>query len=865
MRVNVLDGDGRLVHEDADGECQPTQGHDVDGLPCQPQADKRAQQRERDSDHDDGGTPQIAEEQPDDESSQQGAERPLEQQSAQRMRDVHRLIEREVNLDVLRDQALHPRNRPFHAIHDVQSRRVGALRHRDVDGAAAVHQRVAREEVARIVDRADVMDEHRRPRAGANRQVLEIFDPRYWRVDLRDAIEVAGANVTARQDRVARGDSPHHLVARQVECAQAIGIDTDDDRALACAERGRRRDAGQRRKDRPNPVERQVLNLADAARVAGEDQLSDRHGAGIEPDDERRHRSRRHEGAGAIDVRHRLRQRLVHVRTRLEVQPDQADVLNRLGLDVVNPGDVEEVILVVVDEITFHLRRVHAAVGLRDDDHREIQVRENVDGGAQVREPRQQPETGRSDEHTDRTAERQVEEPHGGAFLRRNEAIDERREVAVDLRQGEQRPPHGEPRNRVIGVRLREDARRVRGLCDIGEPAVVTRARPCFRLYRGLTLDRRVGGDAGGGLERRPGARVLRGEIVQGLIVMRLLGEQVLSLHLLARAQRKEVERGKRERRAKRPVRHLQREATAERRLPRHFGSAAAAEQRRLERHARPIRAIERLFPRLDDGNLRERHAQCRMRLRVEAGDRVRERHFSESADREIERLAGTADQTGECRPRQLGGLDRLCQLVPRDGDLGVGARFVHARTKLVRHQRPYAGHENLQTIDVRLRRPHPVVRRKGRQKGVRRRRRDINLGELLTRHRLRALRPRHIDRRFALPEVDGVPGQQRAGGASPDAVHRAGPENRARDRGHDRLRQDQAEHVVVRGTVFLPEQVELRQVGRLGDADAFGGGLRASLALTDRRIVLHRQLDRVIEGDHGGADRGSRLPRPCG
>ena len=33
MVVDVLDGDGRVVHQDADGQRETAQSHDVDGFP----------------------------------------------------------------------------------------------------------------------------------------------------------------------------------------------------------------------------------------------------------------------------------------------------------------------------------------------------------------------------------------------------------------------------------------------------------------------------------------------------------------------------------------------------------------------------------------------------------------------------------------------------------------------------------------------------------------------------------------------------------------------------------------------------------------------------------------------------------------
>jgi len=59
---------------------------------------------------------------------------------------------------------------------------------------------------------------------------------------------------------------------------------------------------------------------------------------------------------------------------------------------------------------------------------------------------------------------------------------------------------------------------------------------------------------------------------------MRLLGEQVLGFQLFACPQRKQIERGKGHCRPERPVRHLQPESITQRRLPRHFGAAAAPE-----------------------------------------------------------------------------------------------------------------------------------------------------------------------------------------------------------------------------------------------------------------------------------------------
>ena len=63
----------------------------------------------------------------------------------------------------------------------------------------------------------------------------------------------------------------------------------------------------------------------------------------------------------------------------MKVQLHQGHALHVPRLDVMDAADIEEVVLVVVGEEPFHLRRVHAAVGLADVDHRQIQAREDVD------------------------------------------------------------------------------------------------------------------------------------------------------------------------------------------------------------------------------------------------------------------------------------------------------------------------------------------------------------------------------------------------------------------------------------------------------------------------------------------------------
>ena len=112
---------------------------------------------------------------------------------------------------------------------------------------------------------------------------------------------------------------------------------------------------------------------------AAEDELADGDAAGVEAGDEGRDGAGRHEGAGAGDVGHGLRHRLAHVRALVEDQLHERRALDAFAFDVIDAGDVEEVILVVISEIAFHLGRVHAAVGLGDVDGGVADLREDID------------------------------------------------------------------------------------------------------------------------------------------------------------------------------------------------------------------------------------------------------------------------------------------------------------------------------------------------------------------------------------------------------------------------------------------------------------------------------------------------------
>ena len=377
--VDILDRDGRLVDEDPDRQRQPAQRHEVDRFAQQPEPDDRCQQGDRDGDDDDQCAAQVAQEEQHHQPRQKCAKQPLDPERADAVANQRRLVELKADGDVLGDECLHPWQLGPHPVDDLNRRGVGSLRHGNVDRSLLVEEAIARQNVRAILDRSNIPDVDGRAAPGADRKGRQLVDPADDRVDRCQPIEIPGANVASGQNGVAGRDGLNDLFGRETIAAQAVWIGTNDDRPLIPAKGGRGRDSRQRREVGAHPEQRQILDLAQGPCLARKDELSHRHAPGVVANDEWRDRSRRHEGSRPLDVRDDLRQCLAHVRPRMEEELDQADILDGTGLDVLDPGDIEKVVLVVGDEVALHLGGIHSSVRLRDVDDRQVEVREEVD------------------------------------------------------------------------------------------------------------------------------------------------------------------------------------------------------------------------------------------------------------------------------------------------------------------------------------------------------------------------------------------------------------------------------------------------------------------------------------------------------
>ena len=100
VAMRVFDFDGGVVDEDADGERQAAEGHDVDRLSERGEDRERGRDRERDGGADDQGAAPAAEEEQDHEAGKQGRDGGLADDLTDRLADEDGLIEERGDAEV---------------------------------------------------------------------------------------------------------------------------------------------------------------------------------------------------------------------------------------------------------------------------------------------------------------------------------------------------------------------------------------------------------------------------------------------------------------------------------------------------------------------------------------------------------------------------------------------------------------------------------------------------------------------------------------------------------------------------------------------------------------------------------------------
>ena len=138
IAFDVLDGDGGVVDQDADGECEATEGHDVDGLADEAENDDGGEDRERDGDGDDEGGAPGAEEEKDHQAGEGGGDDAFANDSVDGGADEDGLVADGRDLELFGDGGGDARQQVFDALDDAEGRGGAGLEDGEENAAMAV-------------------------------------------------------------------------------------------------------------------------------------------------------------------------------------------------------------------------------------------------------------------------------------------------------------------------------------------------------------------------------------------------------------------------------------------------------------------------------------------------------------------------------------------------------------------------------------------------------------------------------------------------------------------------------------------------------------------------------------------------------
>ena len=256
MPVDVLDGDGGVVDQDADGERQTAERHDVDGLAQQRKAGQRRQDRERDRERDDQGRAPAAKEQQDHHPGQRCRDHAFLDDAGHRVGNENRLIAHRRQLQAARKRLRNRRQQVLDAVDDVQRRTCARLHDGQQHGAGAVDVNGVDLRRAAVMHVGDVAHIDDGAVDGFHGKIVEGFD-RFRRVVQVDGIFV-GADLLGsdRRDQVLQRERVDDVVRGNAVLMQSLLIEIGLDLAHLAAERKRQGSPRNRCQCRADEIQR---------------------------------------------------------------------------------------------------------------------------------------------------------------------------------------------------------------------------------------------------------------------------------------------------------------------------------------------------------------------------------------------------------------------------------------------------------------------------------------------------------------------------------------------------------------------------------------------------------------------------------
>ena len=138
LPLDVFDGDGRVIHEDANSERKSTERHDVDRLSERAQDQQRRKNRERNRDGDDEGASPAPQEHENHQRRKNSSDPCFADHSRKRRAHEQRLIEQRLDGELRRQRRLNFGNHVVDRRHDGERRSAAGFLHREQNAPLSV-------------------------------------------------------------------------------------------------------------------------------------------------------------------------------------------------------------------------------------------------------------------------------------------------------------------------------------------------------------------------------------------------------------------------------------------------------------------------------------------------------------------------------------------------------------------------------------------------------------------------------------------------------------------------------------------------------------------------------------------------------
>ncbi len=224
--MNVFELNRGVIDQNADGEREAAQGHDVEGVAEQTQDRQRSQNRQRNRNHDDERAAPAAEKEQNHCGREQRGDDTFLHHAADRSADENRLIEQLGHLQSRRRRGAHSRKQRFDLIHDVESRCAAVLQDREQRRATAILADNIGLDGETVANMGDVADVNHRAVYLLDRDVVKRGDRVRAAVESDDEFALPDFGCASRQSQILRVDRVAD-VERRKAFGQAALADRD--------------------------------------------------------------------------------------------------------------------------------------------------------------------------------------------------------------------------------------------------------------------------------------------------------------------------------------------------------------------------------------------------------------------------------------------------------------------------------------------------------------------------------------------------------------------------------------------------------------------------------------------------------------